>query len=111
MIGLVTVGVKVRNGAVELDLSSVESFRGAVLDAERIIYNTASSGQYVARMFERLGLADAVRPKATILQTGKATTEELAADQSGKAIGFGRVTEIRLHDSLGTHLVGPVPGE
>jgi ABC-type molybdate transport system substrate-binding protein len=37
--------------------------------------------------------------------------EALAADISGNAIGFGHATEIRLHDYLGTRLVGPLPGE
>jgi ABC-type molybdate transport system substrate-binding protein len=37
--------------------------------------------------------------------------EALAADRSGSAIGFGHATEIRLHDYLGTRLVGPLPGE
>ncbi len=111
VIGHVTVGVTVRNGAREPDLSSVESFRQSVLAADRLIYNTASSGQYIQQMFERLGMAEAVSRKATVLGTGKAAMEALAADDTGTAIGFGHVTEIRLHDSLGTHLVGPLPGE
>ena len=37
--------------------------------------------------------------------------EALAEDTSGNAIGFGHVTEIRLHDPLGTRLVGPLPNE
>jgi molybdate transport system substrate-binding protein len=111
VLGLVTVGVTVRNGAREPDLSTVEAFVASVLAAERLIYNTASSGQYVARMFERLGLVDKIKHKASILPTGKAAMEALAADTSGNAIGFGHVTEIRLHDRLGTHLVGPLPGE
>jgi molybdate transport system substrate-binding protein len=111
VIGHVTVGVTVRNGAREPDLSSVEGFKRSVLAADRLIYNTASSGQYIHQMFERLGMAEVVSQKATILGTGKAAMEALAADTTGTAIGFGHVTEIRLHDSLGTHLVGPLPGE
>ena len=111
VLGLVTVGVTVRNGAREPDLSTVEAFVASVLAADRLIYNTASSGQYVARMFERLGLVDKIKHKASILPTGKTAMEALAADTSGNAIGFGHVTEIRLHDRLGTHLVGPLPGE
>lgn len=111
VLGRVTVGVAVRNGAVEPDLGTVESFVRSVLAAERVIYNTASSGQYVASVFERLGIADAVREKATVLPTGKATMETLAGDTSGRAICFGHATEIRLHDGLGTHYAGPLPGE
>jgi molybdate transport system substrate-binding protein len=111
VLGLVTVGVTIRNGAREPDLSSVDGFVKSVLAADRIIYNTASSGQYVARMFEKLNLIDRIKDKTSILPTGKTAMEALAADTSGGAIGFGHVTEIRLHDKLGTHLVGPLPGE
>lgn len=111
VLGRVTVGVAVRNGACEPDLTSVESFVRSVLAADRVIYNTASSGLYVASVFERLGIADAIREKATVLPTGKATMETLAADTSGGAICFGHATEIRLHDGLGTHYAGPLPGE
>jgi molybdate transport system substrate-binding protein len=110
-LGLVTVGVTVRNGAREPDLSSVDAFVESLLGAARIIYNTASSGQYVAGMLERLGLTEKIKDKTTILPTGVAVMETLAADTSGSAIAFGHVTEIRRHDALGTHLVGPLPGQ
>jgi molybdate transport system substrate-binding protein len=110
-IGTITVGVTVKNGAREPDISSLEAFILSVLAADRIIYNTASSGQYVAAMFERLQLADKIRHKALVVPTGVAAMEALAADTSGSAIGFGHVTEIRRLDHLGTHLVGPLPGE
>jgi molybdate transport system substrate-binding protein len=111
VLGHVTVGVTIRNGAREPDLTSVDGFIKSVLAADRIIYNTASSGQYVAKMFERLNLLDKIKDKTSIMPTGKTAMEELAADKSGGAIGFGHVTEIRLHDKLGTHLVGPLPRE
>lgn len=111
VLGFVTVGVTIRNDAREPDLRSVEGFKKSVLAADRVIYNTASSGQYIAALFDRLGLADKIKDKVSILPTGKAAMEALAADTSGNAIGFGHVTEIRLHDSLGTRLVGPLPAE
>jgi len=111
VIGLVTVGVTIRDGAREPDLSSVEGFVRSVLAADRIIYNKASSGQYIAGLFDRLELADRIEDKVSILPTGKAAMEALAADTSGAAIGFGHVTEIRLHYALGTRLVGPLPKE
>jgi molybdate transport system substrate-binding protein len=110
-LGCVTVGATVRNGAREPDLGSVEGFVASVLGADRLIYNQASSGQYVAMVLEGLGLTDQVRDKTSIFPNGKTTMEALAADPSGNAIGFGHATEIRLHDYLGTHLVGPLPGE
>ena len=110
-IGAVTVGVTIRNDARVPDLSSVEAFKASVLAADKIIYNTASSGQYIAKMLDKLELTEKVAAKSLILKTGKAVMEELAADTSGGAIGFGHVTEILLHKDMGTRLVGPLPGE
>ena len=109
VIGSVTVGVVVRNGSREPDLSSVESFIRSLLAADAVVYNEASSGQYIARMLETLGLAEKVAAKTVVVRTGAAVMQRLAAESSGGAIGFGHVTEIRLHDDLGTHLVGPLP--
>jgi molybdate transport system substrate-binding protein len=111
VLGFVTVGVTIRDGDREPDLDSIDAFVASVLAANRVIYNTASSGQYVAKVFERLGLTDRIKSKVSILPDGKSAMEALAADRSGNAIGFGHATEIRLHDYLGTRLVGPLPGE
>ena len=35
--------------------------------------------------------------------------EHLAADSHPRTIGFGQITEIRLQEELGVHLVGPLP--
>jgi molybdate transport system substrate-binding protein len=111
VLGSVTLGVTIREGDRVPDLSSVDAFVVSVLAADRIIYNTASSGQHVARIFERLGLAERIGRKVLALPDGKSAMEALAADRSGNAIGFGQATEIRLHDHLGTCFVGPLPGE
>jgi len=110
VIGTVTVGVVVRNGAREPDLSTVESFTKAVLAADKIIYNVASSGQYVAEMFDKIGLADKLKTRTLVLDSGMAVMQYLADKPSDNMIGFGHVTAIRFHDYLGTHLVGPLPG-
>jgi molybdate transport system substrate-binding protein len=111
VIGSVTLGVTIRDGDRVPDLSSVDAFVASVLAADRIIYNTASSGQYVAQIFERLGLTEKIGSKVSALPDGKSAMEALAADRSSNAIGFGQATEIRLHDHLGTRLVGPLPRE
>ncbi len=109
VIGSVTVGVVVRNGAREPDLSSVEAFTRAVLAADAVVYNLASSGQYVAKTLQSLGLADKIAARTVIVPNGAAVMERLAEDAALDGIGFGHITEIRRHDDLGTHLVGPLP--
>lgn len=108
VIGSVTAGVVVRNGAPEPDLASVEAFIQALLKAETLVHNEASSGQYIAKMIEGLGIGDQVAAKTVRVRTGAAVMEYLAASD-GAAIGFGQITEIRLHEKLGVHLVGPLP--
>ena len=108
-IGSVAVGVVVRNGAPEPNLSSVERFTQAVLAANAIVYNEASSGLYVAQMLDKIGVAGIIADKITVVPNGAAVMEYLVANAPLNAIGFGHITEIRLHDNLGTHLVGPLP--
>jgi len=110
-IGEIAAGVVVRDGAEEPDLSSAETLRDALLAADRIVYNEASSGQYIETMIDKLGIADKVAGRTVRVANGAAVMEHLAADGHARTIGFGQVTEIRLHESLGVHLVGPLPAE
>ena len=109
-IGSVTVGVVVRNGAREPDLTSVDAFSQSLRAADLVVYNTASSGLYVASVLERLDLKEELAAKSVIVPTGTSVMERLVAESTLNAIGFGHVTEIRLHNDRGTHLVGPLPG-
>jgi len=110
-IGEIAAGVVVRDGAEEPDLSSAETLRDALLAADRIVYNEASSGQYIETMIDKLGIADKIAGRTVRVANGAAVMEHLAADGHARTIGFGQVTEIRLHESLGVHLVGPLPAE
>ena len=89
----------------------MDAFRQALLAADVLIYNRASSGQYIETMIERLGLAEAMAEKTVRTDTGAGAMEHLAGDQSERPIGFGQITEIRLHEDLGIDLVGPLPEE
>ncbi len=108
-IGSVTTGVVVRNGACDPDVTSVDAFVAAMLDADRLVYNQASSGQYIADMIDRLGIADPVAARTVLVATGAAVMEFLVEDKADKTIGFCQITEIKLLEHLGVHLVGPLP--
>ena len=109
VIGSVTAGVVVRNGACDPDVSSVDAFVAAMLAADRLVFNAASSGQYIADMIDRLGIADQVAAKTVRVATGAAVMETLVEDTADKTIGFCQITEIKLLEHLGVHLVGPLP--
>jgi molybdate transport system substrate-binding protein len=104
----VGVGVMVKAGAPKPDVSTVEAFKKAVLAAKSVSFidpaSGGSSGIYVAKLLERLGIADQVKPKEKLKQGG------YVADYivSGEAeLGIHQISEIVPHE--GVTLVGPLP--
>ena len=66
-LATVGVGVVVKEGAPKPDVSTVEAFRSALLAAKSVAYidpaSGGSSGIYIDKLLERLGIADQVRPE------------------------------------------------
>ncbi len=110
-VGSVRAGVAVRKGAAAPDISSVESFKAALLAADAVLYNRASSGQYVEGLMTKLGLAENLAAKTERFATGTAVMVRLAEGVAASEIGFGQITEIRRFEGGGITLVGPLPEE
>jgi molybdate transport system substrate-binding protein len=99
------IGVAVRAGARKPDIATVDAFKRAVLEAGSVTYSDGPSGLYIAGLMERLGLAEAIKPKVR-LTTGPVA--ELLA--SGEAeLGLQQIVAIL--PVKGAQLVGPLPGE
>jgi molybdate transport system substrate-binding protein len=65
------IGIAVRAGTPQPDIGTVAAFRQTLLDARSIAYSAAgASGLFFAGLIERLGVAEAVRAKATVIPTG-----------------------------------------
>lgn len=109
-LGRVGVGIAVRAGAPVPDVSSSEALRRALLAADAIIYNRASSGLYVARLLERLGIARAIKEKSAIYDDAVRSFTRLL-DGRGREIGFGGLPEIKRWHDRGLRLVAPLPEE
>jgi molybdate transport system substrate-binding protein len=109
-VGKVGVGLAVRGDALAPDISSTDSVKRAVAEAESVVYNQASTGLYVEQLLERLGLAEQAKPKTTRYPDGAAVMEHLLRGK-GREIGFGAITEILLYREKGLRLVGPLPPE
>ena len=62
-LGKIGVGVMVRAGARLPPLADLDEFRKALLGAESIVYNQASTGIYLETLFERLGIGAEIRSK------------------------------------------------
>ncbi|HEX4234675.1 MAG TPA: substrate-binding domain-containing protein [Caldimonas sp.] len=108
-IGKVGVGVAVRPGVAAPDITSAETLKAALLGADVVVYNRASTGVWVERMLQRLGVADAVRPKSERFADGASVMRRLLAGTSLREFGFGAMTEIALFRDQGLRLVGPLP--
>jgi molybdate transport system substrate-binding protein len=106
----VAIGVMVRPGAKLPDISTVDAFRQALLDAKSVAYidpaSGGSSGIYLDKLFEKMGIADAIRAKAK-LKRGGYVADLLV---SGEAeLGIHQISEIL--PVKGVILVGPLPAE
>jgi molybdate transport system substrate-binding protein len=109
-IARVGVGVMVRDGAPKPDIGSVDAFKKALLAAKSVAYidpaSGGSSGIYVAKLLDQLGIADQIKPKAKLKHGG------YVADLivSGEAeLGVHQISEIV--PVKGVTLVGPLPKE
>jgi molybdate transport system substrate-binding protein len=109
-VGRVGVGVLVRKDAAKPDVSSADALKRALLDADSVVYNKASTGLYLEKLFERLGVGGEVKAKETRYPDGAAVMEHVIHGK-GKEIGFGAMTEIRLYGDKGAQFVGPLPGD
>lgn len=101
------VGVAVRAGTPKPDIGSAEAFRRALLEARSVAYSRAgASGIFFADLIRRLGIADRVNAKATVIPSG--LTGELAA-KGEVEIAVQQVSE--LMEVAGIDIVGPLPAE
>jgi molybdate transport system substrate-binding protein len=109
-LGRVGVGVVARDGAPPPDVSSVPALKASLLDAQAVVYNTASSGTYIDGMLKKIGVFDQIQGKLIRLWDGTAVMHHLMEGKA-KEFGFGGITDILLYRDRGLRLVGPLPAE
>ena len=101
------VGVAVRAGAAKPDIGTTAALISALLAARTIGYSTGPSGNYVLGLFDRLGIADRIKPKLRLAPTGAFVGSLIVGGEA--EIGFQQVSE--LSHFPGIDLVGPLPAE
>jgi len=108
-LGTVRVGVAVRAGAPRPDVSTVDSFRSALLAAESVAYTNpaagGTAGTYFASVIDRLGLADAMASKRRLAADGLDVMRMVKAGEA--ELGITQVSEI-LHADRAA-FAGPLP--
>jgi molybdate transport system substrate-binding protein len=109
-VARVGIGVVVKDGAPVPDISSVDAFKRTLLAAKSVAYIDpaagGSSGIYLANLFEKLGIAAEIKPKAKLKQGGYVA--ELIANGEAE-LGLHQISEIL--PVKGVKLVGPLPAE
>jgi molybdate transport system substrate-binding protein len=101
------VGLAVRAGASRPDIATVENFKRALIDARSVAYSrTGASGIYFAELLKRLGIAEAVNARATILEKGL-TGDALLSGHADIAVQ--QLSELR--SVQGVDVIGPFPPE
>lgn len=101
------VALAVRHGAAPPDISSEEAVKRAVLAADSLGFSTGPSGVQLARLFERWGIADAVRARIVQAPPG-VPVGSLVAD-GRVALGFQQLSELMALP--GIDVLGPLPAE
>jgi molybdate transport system substrate-binding protein len=109
-VGRIGVGVMVREGAPPPNISTVDKFKHSVLDTESLVYNQASTGIYLERLFDRLGIGARVLTKSTRYADFAAVLDHVSKGK-GREIGFGAATVIVENTDRGVKFVGALPAE
>jgi len=99
------VAIAVRDGAPRPDVGSEAALRDAVLAARTLGHSTGPSGVALQQLFERWGIADAMRARATQARPGVAVGTLIA--RGDVDLGFQQLSEL-MHVE-GIDVVGPMP--
>lgn len=106
-----SLGVAVQRGASKPDISSVEAFKRALLVARSIAvskpFGAGLSGAHMAKVFQDLGIAEAMTAKAKYGSGGVAGLVGLIIERGEAEIGIQQIAELRAVP--GIDFVGPLP--
>jgi molybdate transport system substrate-binding protein len=110
-IAKVGIGAVVPTGTAKPPIGSAEELKRALLAAPTVIYAFPSgggaAGVHIARVIEKLGIAEQLKPKTRFGQGGDVT--EVTMAQGPGAFGMTQISEIV--NKPGADYVGPFPDE
>jgi molybdate transport system substrate-binding protein len=116
VLARVPIGLAVKKGAPHPDISSVEAFKRALLNAKSIAYidpaSGGTSGIHLAQALEKLGIAAELKPKISLVSptAGQSSARVGEVVQRGEAeIGIQPISE--LMEVEGIEIVGPLPAD
>jgi molybdate transport system substrate-binding protein len=109
-IGRTAMGVGVRDGAPKPDIVTSEAFKKTLLDVRSITYvdpaQGATSGVHFASVLQRLGIADAMKPKTTLVPGGYPAELVARGEVDMVVHQISEIVPVK-----GVTLVGPLPAD
>jgi molybdate transport system substrate-binding protein len=101
------IGVAVKAGAAKPDISTADALKRALLAAKSVAYSDSASGVYISsEMFNKLGIADAMKDKARKIP---ATPVAEIVARGEAELGFQQISELK--PVAGIDIVGPLPDD
>jgi len=101
------IGVAIHRGVVAPDISTADALRTVLLSANKVAYSrTGISGMYMPTLFEKLGIAAAIAPKAVIPTSGSVGEAVARGDAE---IGLQQISELLPVAHI--KVIGPLPDE
>lgn len=108
LVARVGMAVAARSGAPKPDISSVDGFKRALLNARSVTYPPKGAvGIHLAKVFESLGISEQMKGKVLPLKTVELVPQAVS---SGEAeLGFAPSTVLKA--GTGIDIVGSFPGQ
>jgi molybdate transport system substrate-binding protein len=108
-VDLVTspISIAINSGAPRAHISSASSLKDSLISAQSISYSTGPSGVYLAQLFEKMGIAEALKAKTIVPPPGVPVGSLVAKGEV--EIGFQQRSE--LINLPGIDIVGNLPDE
>ena len=107
------IGIAVPKGAPKPDISSAQNFKRAMLAAKSVALSKpvggGASGAHMAKVFEQLGITEAMAAKAKYGTGGAAGLAGLVVQRGEADIGIQQMAELMAVS--GIDVVGPLPAE
>jgi molybdate transport system substrate-binding protein len=100
------VGLAVRAGLAKPNIGSADALKAALLGATSVAYSRGPSGTYFTGLLQRLGIAEAMKPKLVVVESGPVGE---AVAKGAAEMGIQQVAE--LMPIAGIDLVGPMPAD
>ncbi len=111
-LGRSRMGVVIHVDAPVPAIPDTAAFSKLLLGASHVVRNEASSGIYTEKLLNRLGLTAQLGSKITVVKTGSAIMEYVAAHPT-QAVGLAQISELMVMMDKGckVKLAAPLPDE